>query len=179
MKALFHILAAAAFWIGLSGTILAQINREGALAAVFPGAEIRAERIFLTAIQRQQAGRLAGVEMPTSLIARYVALREGKVIGRAYIDTHNVRTKNESLLICLDERGRVKRIEVTAFLEPPEYQATRAWYDQYTGKDLTEDLRLHRAIRPLAGASLTAKATTEATRRVLAIDQILPAGSKQ
>jgi len=154
-------------------TVSAQISREKALAGLYPGAEIRAERVFLTDAQAKQARQTAGVEIPSPLIARYVALREGKIVGRAYIDTHTVRTKNESLLIALDAAGRVIRIEVTAFLEPPEYQATRAWYDQYNGKGLTEDLRLSRAIRPLAGASLTAKATTDATRRVLAIDQVL------
>jgi electron transport complex protein RnfG len=151
----------------------AQISREKALAAVYPGAEVRSDRVFMTEVQVKQAREISGVEIPSSLIARYIAVREGKEVGRAYIDTHTVRTKNESLLIALDENGRVKRIEVTAFLEPPEYQASRAWYDQYNGRSLSDDLRLHRVIRPVAGASLTAKATTDATRRVLAIDQVL------
>ncbi len=157
---------------------IAQISREKALAAIYPGAEVRADRVFLTSEQKQRAGALGGVEIPTNLIARYIAVREGKVVGRAYVDTHIVRTKNESLLIALDETGRLQRIEVTAFLEPPEFQAPRAWYDQYNGRALSEDLRLHRAIRPIAGASLTAKATTEATRRVLALDQVLRADEK-
>jgi hypothetical protein len=155
------------------GAAFGQITREKALAAVYPGAELKADRVFLTAAQMARAHRIAGVEIPTSLIARYVARRDGRVVGRAYVDTHTVRTKNESLLIALNERGQVKRIEVTAFLEPPEYQAPRAWYDQYNGKELTDDLRLHRAIRPIAGASLTARATTDATRRILAIDYVL------
>jgi len=120
-----------------------------------------------------QARQVAGVDVPSSLIARYVAIRDGQVVGRAYVDTHVVRTLRESLLICLDTLGRVKRIEVTAFLEPPEYQVPRWWYDQYNGKSLTEDLRLHRSIRPIAGASLTAKATADAARRVMAIDRVL------
>jgi hypothetical protein len=36
-------------------------------------------------------------------------------------------------------------------------------------------VRLHRAIRPIAGATLTAGAVTEAVRRVLAIDEVLGA----
>ena len=151
----------------------AQISREKALAGLYPGAELRADRIFLTEAQIRQARQISDVEISSGLIARYTAILNGKLVGRAYVDTHTVRTKNESLLIALDASGRIKRIEVTAFLEPPEYQATRAWYDQYNGKVLTEDLRLNRAIRPVAGASLTAKATTEAARRVLAIDQVL------
>jgi hypothetical protein len=155
---------------------LGQISRESALAAIYPGTEIRADRVVLTEAQVKEAREISGVDVPSSLIARYTAVQDGKVIGRAYVDTHRVRTKNESLLIALDEIGRVKRVEVTAFLEPPEYQAARAWYDQYNGKALTADLRLHRAIRPVAGASLTAQATTDAVRRVLAIDQVLQKG---
>jgi len=163
---------------GLAASSWAQVTREQALASVYPGAEIRAERVFLTAAEKAQARDISGLDVETGLIARYVATQNGKVIGRAYVDTHTVRTKKESLLICLDSAGKVKRIEVTAFLEPPEYQATRAWYDQYNDRNLTDDLRLNRAIRPIAGASLTAKATNDATRRVLAIDQVLRGTTK-
>lgn len=149
------------------------ISREEALAALFPGATIRAERVFLTEQQRSAAAVAAGVEIPSALVARYLAVSGGKVIGRAYLDTHVVRTKKESLLICLDENGKVKRIEVTAFLEPAEYQAPGAWYGQFSGKGLSSDLNLHRAIRPIAGATLTAAAANQAVRRVLAIDQVL------
>ena len=154
-------------------TTLSQISREQALSTVYPGAEIRSQRLFLTDAQLKQAREEAGVGVSNSLIARYLAVRGGAVVGRAYVDTHVVRTKRESLLICLDAAGKVKRIEVTAFLEPAEYMAPRAWYDQYNGKSLENDLRLHRAIRPIAGASLTAQATADAARRVMAIDRVL------
>ena len=148
-------------------------TREEALAAAFPGAHIRAQRLFLTSQQLHRAHELAGVELSSALIARYLASREGKPVGRAYVDTHVVRSKKESLLICLDASGRVRRIEVTAFLEPPEYLASPEWREQYAGKELTKDLSLKRAIRPLAGATLTAQATHRAVRRVLAIDRVL------
>ena len=151
----------------------ATISREEALEAAFPGAVIRAERVFLTEQQRNAAAALAGVEIPSALVARYLAVSDGKVVGRAYLDTHVVRTKKESLLICLDPSGHVKRIEVTAFLEPPEYHASAAWYSQYSGRGLSDELSLQRAIRPVAGATLTAAAANQAIRRVLAIDQIL------
>ena len=84
-----------------------------------------------------------------------------------------MRTKRESLLISLDPSGRVQRVDVTAFLEPPEYQAPERWLQQYDQQPLGDDLALQRAIRPIAGASLTAIAANAAVRRVLAIDQVL------
>jgi hypothetical protein len=62
----------------------------------------------------------------------------------------------------------VRRIDVTAFLEPREYQATDPWMRQYYHRPLDDDLGLQRAIRPIAGATLTALATNAAVRRVLA-----------
>ncbi|MCW5979717.1 MAG: hypothetical protein KIT09_16680 [Bryobacteraceae bacterium] len=150
-----------------------QIQRAEALAQTFLDARIESERIFLTEAERTRAEQLSGVNVPSLLIARYVARKDGEVVGWAYVDTHVVRTKNESLLIALNPDRSVRRIEVTAFLEPPEYKASGAWYSQFDGRRLSDDLNLQRAIRPIAGASLTGIATTQAVRRVLAIDRIL------
>jgi hypothetical protein len=130
--------AAAAAW--------AQSTREEALTAVYPGATVRAEQVFLTPSQRKQVLIRGDTDVIPTPVARYVATKDGKVIGRAYVDTHAVGTRQESLLISLDATGQVLRIDVTAFQEP---------------------------LRPVAGASLTARETTSAVRRVLAIDAVL------
>ena len=156
-------------------SVRAEITREEALAAVYPGASVRMEQLFLTPSQQKQVLMRGGIDAPTALVARYVATRDRKVIGRAYVDTHVVRTKRESLLISLDAVGRVLRIDVTAFLEPPDYRASEAWLRQFRDRKLDDDLAVNRAIRPIAGASLTARETTKAVRRVLAIDAVLEA----
>jgi hypothetical protein len=124
----------------------AQITQEEGLAAVYPGATVRTEQVFLTPSQRKQVLMGGGTDVLPTPIARYVAMKDGKVIGRAYVDTHAVGTGQESLLISLDATGQVLRIDVTAFQEP---------------------------LRPIAGARLTARETTSAVRRVLAIDAVL------
>jgi len=170
--------ASCASLLWLSSLLAAQsgaLTREEALASVFPGADLKAERLFLTPEQRQAAADLAGVDLETVLVARYVARRDGKVVGRAYVDTHVVRTRAESLLISLDSEGRVRRVEATAFLEPREYQAPEAWLDQYGGRAIGAELELQRSIRPIAGATLTARAVNAAVRRVLALDEVLEA----
>jgi hypothetical protein len=152
------------------------LSREEALAAAYPGAEIRAEQVFLTPQQLKQVVARAGTDPASALIARYIVTRNAQIVGRAYVDTHTVRTKRESLLISLDAQGRVMRVDVTAFLEPPEYRAPEPWLGQYRGRALDDDLGVNRAIRPIAGATLTARAANSAVRRVLAIDEILRAG---
>ena len=152
-------------------------SREEALAAVFPGATIDADRVYLTDAQAARIAELARGEMETKIIARYVARQGGRVVGRAYVDTHVVRTKRESLLISLGADGRVRRIDVTAFLEPREYLAPEPWMRQYDAKPLGDDLAIQRAIRPIAGATLTAQAVNGAVRRVLALDRVLEGGA--
>jgi hypothetical protein len=124
----------------------AQSTREEALTAVYPGATVRAEQVFLTPSQRKQVLIRGDTDVIPTPVASYVATKDGKVIGRAYVDTHAVGARQESLLISLDATGQVLRIDVTAFQEP---------------------------LRPVAGASLTARETTIAVRRVLAIDAVL------
>ena len=170
------------FWVLGVGSCAAAaqgLSREEALAHVYPGADTRAERIFLTPAQVTEVAKRAGTDPASALVARYVATRGGQVVGRAYVDTHIVRTKRESLLVALDAAGRVIRVDVTAFLEPAEFRAPAPWLGQYSGRALDDDLAVNRAIRPIAGATLTARAANNAVRRVLAIDELLQASGDQ
>ncbi len=149
------------------------VSREEALESAFTGAAIAADRVYLTADQADRIAELSRGAAPSRIYARYVATRNGAVVGRAYVDTHVVRTKRESLLVSLDTAGRVRRIDVTAFLEPPEYLASEAWRRQYENRPLGDDLAIQRSIRPIAGATLTTRAVNAAVRRILALDQVL------
>ncbi len=156
------------------GAVAAQsATREEVFLSAYAGASMRAEQLFLTPAQQQRAAERAGTDIPSRLVARYIATKDGRVVGRAYVDTHTVRTKKETLLVMLDAAGRVKRVEATAFMEPAEFRAPEAWLRQYTDRRLDAELGLNRAIRPIAGATLTARAATNAVRRALAIDEIL------
>jgi Na+-translocating ferredoxin:NAD+ oxidoreductase RnfG subunit len=151
-------------------------TREEALEAVYPAASIKAEQLFLTPEQQTRIAMLSRAEVRSALVARYSAVRSGDVVGRAYVDTHTIRTKRESLLVALDRDGKVLRVEVTAFLEPLEFRATEIWLRQYRDKTLGNDVAVNRDIRPLAGATLTTRAVNAAVRRVLATDAVLQAG---
>jgi hypothetical protein len=111
--------------------------------------------------------------VPSALVNYYAASRGGQPAGTAWFDTHRVRTLPETLMIVVDPQGRVGRIEVLSFREPQDYLPRGAWYEQFRGKALDANLQIKRDIRPVTGATLTARATTDAVRRVLALHQIL------
>jgi len=149
-----------------------------ALKLAFPGAQVERRTAYLKTDELQRARQLAGVEVASALLTYYTAVRDGKPAGAAYFDNHRVRTLPETVMVVVDPRGKVARVEVLAFHEPDEYLPRGAWYGQFAGEGLTAELDLARGIRPVAGATLTARATTAAVRRVLALHQVLAERSK-
>jgi hypothetical protein len=89
-----------------------------------------------------------------------------------------VRTLRESVLVVVDSAERVLRVEVLAFAEPVEYLPREIWYAQFRDKRLDGELYLNRGIRGLTGATLTARATTDAVRRALAVHRVLAGAGK-
>jgi Na+-translocating ferredoxin:NAD+ oxidoreductase RnfG subunit len=79
----------------------------------------------------------------------------------------------ETIMVAVDDAGRATRIQVLSFSEPEEFLPRPNWYEQFQGKPLSDELSMKRGIRPVTGATLTARATTDAARRVLALHQVL------
>lgn len=171
---------AAVLLLALASSVPAKVflTVDEALRLAFPGASLERHTAFLTEAQTAAARALAGVEIPTAMVTYYIARREGKEAGAAYLDTHTVRTLPETLLVVLDPSGSIRRVEVLSFSEPEEYLPRGPWYAQFQDRKLDPDLSLTGAIRPVTGATLTARATTEAVRRVLAIHRVLRAGTR-
>jgi len=155
------------------------VTVDEALELAFPGCAFAHETVFLTESQLEEANRLAGVALRSALVHPYVATCPDGKGGAAYFDTHTVRTQEETVMVAVALDGVVRRIELLTFSEPPEYIPRAIWYDQFLGRTLAPELQLKREIRSVSGATLTARATTEAVRRVLAIHRVLtesPAG---
>jgi Na+-translocating ferredoxin:NAD+ oxidoreductase RnfG subunit len=140
-----------------------------AAALAFPECRVVAEQASLSAEKQKLAKEAAKVDAVPASVQRYVATRNGKVAGYAYVDRRIVRTHAQKLLVVLDAAGKVMRIEVLAFDEPHEYQPRAAFYAQFQGKDLGDPLQPRRGIQPVAGATLTVRATVDAVRTVLAV----------
>jgi FMN-binding domain len=172
---LLAVLLAGALGLGLGAPAAARVflTVDEALALAFPGAAVERRTAYLTADELAAARRLAGVEVASALVHPYVATSGGAEVGTAYFDTHRVRTLPETLMVVVDPQGKLVRVEVLSFDEPADYLPPKPWYAQFDGHRLTEGLALEREVRGVSGASLSARATTEAVRRVLAIDAVL------
>lgn len=146
-----------------------------ALALAFPGCQVHRTTAFLARAQQARAAQLAGAPVESALVNPYQAVCQGKPAGTAYFDVHRVRTQPERLMIALTPDGKVRRIEVLTFDEPQDYLPRAGWYGQFVGKGLDDKLTLEGGgtVRKVAGATLTAQATSAAVRRVLALHRVL------
>ena len=143
-----------------------------ALALAFPQCTFTRKDCYPSPAQAAQLEALAGAKPPGLWYVAYEARHDGKLQGVAFFDTHRVRTENETAMVAVGMDGRLRRVEVVAFREPPDYAPKAAWLAQFKERPLDGELSLKRAIRPQAGATLTAVALTEAARRGLALWRI-------
>jgi hypothetical protein len=150
-----------------------QLSQAEALALAFPGSSLERREHFLTDEQLERARALAGVEVRARYVVVYEARRQGALEGVALFDTHVVRTQPETAMVAVSPAGVVLRVEVVQFREPQDYAAPERWRRQLAGQTLTPRLTLKADIKPLSGASLTAQALVDATRRALALFQVL------
>ncbi len=145
-----------------------------ALALAFPGADsIDTKTFFLTDEEKSRIEDLGKAPLESKLIAVNVGMKGGQPMGYAFIDSQVVRTLPETLLIVVSPEGSIAKLLLLAFYEPPEYEASERWLEQFPGKTLGPDLRVDRDIHGIAGSTLTSHAVTTAVRRSLALFQIL------
>lgn len=157
-----------------------RLTQEEALRLAFPSPTVIERRTaFLTDGQLAAARDRAGPDVPVEqrVVTYYAATRDGRRVGTAYFDAHRVRSLAEVLMVVVTPAGRVERVEVLRFDEPPEYRPPDGWLGQLVGDSLGAGLSLRGDIANLAGATLTSHAVVRAVRRVLALHAVVAGGS--
>ena len=153
------------------------ITQKEALEAAFPSGEqwvLNSETKYLTLQQLKSAKELSGHTISSALVVRHRA--KNKSSGKlefVYTDTHRVRTHTETLMLIVDADKKIRRVEVLAFEEPLEYMPKDQWYGKFEKSPLDAELEVKRRIPFVTGASLTAQASVQAARRILAIHEVL------
>lgn len=143
-------------------------GEEAAIRALFPGADrIEARDVLLTDELVARIERLARARVQERLVTFYTAQRAGAVAGYAVIHSHVVRTKRETLAIAFEPDGRIRKIQVLAFLEPEEYRPSDRWLAQFVGKGPADPLRVGSDVVNATGSTLTSRGIAEQSRWLL------------
>lgn len=159
-----------------SGSVI--LTEKEALERAFPGARFERKVLYLTEDQIDRVQKRARSRLPSAIVTMILARSEGELVGRAYLDTHTVRTMPETVLTAVGPEGSLRAVLVLQFAEPTDYLPHEKWLSTFDGKSLDEDLWPGRGVRRVTGATLTVQALTEAVRRSLALDAILQEESK-
>jgi len=161
------------------------LTQDEALQLAFPPpATIERRTAFLTEDQLARARALAGpdVEVTSRVVTYYLGHAcgpsapcggSGRPLGVAYFERHRVRTLNEVLMFVVSPEGRLERVDILEFREPPEYRASPRWLGQLLGRELNDELSLKGSVVNLTGATLTSRAITRASRRALALHRVI------
>jgi hypothetical protein len=174
-SALLVVLLAVGWGKETQGTVY--YSKQEALALAFgEGNIVETRELFLTDEQIAKIESMARAKLDSKMFTFYVGTREGKAQAYAAIETHNVRTKSETLLIVLDGEGQLARIHTLAFHEPPEYQPSDKWYAQWMHRPVT-DLEFGTNVQGVSGATLSSRAAVDSARRVLAVYAVAVQGA--
>jgi hypothetical protein len=134
-----------------------------ALRAAFPDAErFDATDVLLSDEMAKRLDDLARSRIPERMVTFYAARR-----GDAVLQSHVVRTKRETLLIAFEPDGRIRRIVVLVFLEPPEYKPSERWLGQFDGKGPADRLAVGDDLAAISGSTLSARGVAEQSRWLL------------
>lgn len=163
MRRKFLLAAAVIAWSGA-----ARAAPPGALGAAFPDAErFDATDVLLTDEMARRLDELARSRIPERMVTFYAARRGDAILGYAVVQGHVVRTKRETLLVAFEPDGRIRRIVVLSFLEPPEYRPSERWLGQFAGRASTDRLAVGDDLAPISGSTLSARGVAEQSRWLL------------
>ena len=137
------------------------------------------QTVFLSEEQMQLVQKSARARVQHARVTYYVISVDDSLIGRAYLDTHPVRSMQETLLIVLGGDGSSQSVDVLAFHEPQDYLPRRAWYERLSRLENPRTAHAGDTVDAVSGATLTVHATCEALRRISSIDALLFPGNQQ
>lgn len=169
-RALLTALAIVVLAAGAAGAARADAGgKEGeTLRRLFPEADAFEPRdVIVTDAMAARIEKLARAKVKDRLVTFYTARRGGRVEGYAVIHSHVVRTKRETLALVFAPDATIRRIEVLAFLEPPEYRPPDRWLAQLQGKGAGDRLQVGADVAPITGSTLSARGVAEESRLLL------------
>ncbi|MEY3106167.1 MAG: hypothetical protein RIT35_330 [Pseudomonadota bacterium] len=136
------------------------------------GTEIESLSLFPDEEQITKIEQVAKIKLDSGLFTFYVGRSQNKILAYAAIETTNVRTKPETLMIVLTPDGALRDVHVLAFHEPAEYQPPDGWFKKLYNRPLAE-LEINKGVDGISGATLSTHSAINSIRKVMTIYQVM------
>lgn len=144
------------------------MSEQAALERAFPGVNAEKKSITLTPEQIAEVEKMAGGKVPAADIVVFDAPGQ----GRAYLETHKVRTLPETVMSVVGPDGRLKAAYILQFNEHTDYLLPERWLKTLEGKPLDPNLMPDKGVKVVSGSTLSVQVLTASVRRALAIDAV-------
>ncbi len=161
-------------FFSLTTPCFAQIfySKTEALELAFGKATVENLSLFPEDADVTKIQQLSKSKLESGLFTFYVGKENGKVSGYAAIETENVRTKPETLMIVLTPEGELRNVVMLAFHEPPEYMPPERWFNLLNNRPLVE-MDFAKGVDAISGATLSTRSALNSVRKVMAIYQVM------
>ena len=132
---------------------------------------IEKKSLILTKEQAKSIQKAARAKVNSKIVRYYKVEKEDKVLGHAILLKQKIRTKNAAILYMVDSNKTMIGLEIVSFKEPSEYKPNDEWTEVFKGKTSEDILIAGKDIATISGATLSARAISDAARVALAISQ--------
>jgi len=132
---------------------------------------IEKKSLILTKEQAKNIQEAARAKVGSKIVRYYEVKKEDTIVGHAILLKQKIRTKNAAILYMVDENKTMIGLEIVSFKEPSEYKPNDDWTKIFVGKTSEDILVAGKDIATISGATLSARAISDAARVALAIAQ--------
>lgn len=147
------------------------LTKEEALRVAMPDAEtIRTEQVELTPAQRQRVHGKVDHPLDAESFVFYVGSRKDQINGYAYITDKKGRHRPITFIVGLKPDCSVEDVAIMIFREPRGYEVKeKRFLRQYHNKTMDDPIEVHRDIKNISGATISAHSVSVGVREAVAI----------
>jgi Na+-translocating ferredoxin:NAD+ oxidoreductase RnfG subunit len=125
--------------------------------------------LILTKEEAKEIQKKAKSKLSSKIVRYYEVKKENSTVGHAILLKQRIRTKNAAIFYMVDANKTMIAIEIISFKEPIEYKPNSTWKEIFIGKTTEDTLVAGKDIATISGATMSARAISNAARLALAI----------
>jgi len=134
----------------------------------FPRCTYKKKSFFISKDEKSKMEEEHQVKLSSRMGSQFLVSCPDGTTHKVFLDSHTVRTLNQTLLIEVKE-GKLAKVKVLGFYEPPEYKPPRKWLDSIK-KLISFNAMEESKVDGLSGATLTRNATLNSLKKILVFD---------
>ena len=136
------------------------------------GVPVESKKLYLSQKNVDKLSERSESKFTNRIFSYYEASKNGKRVYTAYLITHRLRTRTQTLFIVFKANGEMKSAEVIAFYEPEEYIMTQPWLKQFNNKKVNNMPTQNEVIR-VSNSTISYNETTKAIRRIANVNSFI------